>query len=67
MDLLWPAAPRAISIQILEQTLSLIRQGKWLFISPSNFVIPVDQFQNSQDLCLFLTTAIVRDVGYAVT
>ena len=41
--------------------------SKWLFISLSNFVIPVDQFQNSQDLCLFLTTAIVRDVGYAVT
>jgi hypothetical protein len=57
----------ALSIYILEQTLSLVRQGKWLLVSLSNFVIPVDQFQNSRDLCLNLTTAIVRDVGYAVT
>jgi hypothetical protein len=53
-------------IKILGRALSLIRQGKWLFVSPSNFVILVGQFQNSRDVCLFLTTVIVRDVGDAV-
>ena len=42
---------------------SLIRQGKWLFVSLSNFVTFVDQFQNSRDVCLFLTIVTVRDGG----
>jgi hypothetical protein len=45
----------AFSVQILEQALSPIRQGKWLFVSLSNFVIPMNQLQNSQDVCRFRT------------
>jgi len=48
------------------RVISLIRQVKRLFVSPSNFVILVGQFQNSRDVCLLLTTVIVRDVGGAV-
>jgi Na+-transporting NADH:ubiquinone oxidoreductase subunit NqrD len=65
--LLSSAASCALSILIREQTPSLIRQGKWLFISLSNFVILVDQLQNSRDVCLFPATVIARDAEYAVT
>jgi hypothetical protein len=59
--------PCAFSVQVLDQALSIVRQGKWLFVSLSNFVTHVDQLQNSRDVCHFLTTVIVRDVGGAVT
>jgi hypothetical protein len=53
---------RVFSVQILEQPFSLIKQGKRLIVSLSNFVILVDQLQNSRDVCHFLTTVIVRDM-----
>jgi len=65
--LLWSAVSRALSVQILERAFSPIRQGKWLFVSLSNFVILVDRSQNSRDVCLLLTIVIVRDVEDAVT
>jgi len=64
---LFRSAASYAPIKILGQAFSLVRQGKWLFVSPSNFVILEGQLQNSRDVCLLLTAVIVRDVGEAVT
>jgi hypothetical protein len=58
-----PCSSRALSSRILERAPALVGQGKWLFVSLSNFVIPADILQNSQDVCHFLTTVIARGVG----
>jgi hypothetical protein len=51
-----------VFVHILDRAHSLIRQGRWLFVSLSNFVILLNQLQNSRDVCLLLTTVSVRDI-----
>jgi len=47
----------------MEQALSPIRQGKWLFVSLSNFVILMNQLQNSRDVCRFRTMSLCEMGG----